>query len=367
MLLVVVVTGFSFGQSSPSGAGKTGDGGSKSLEAAKPAEPAEKALESLIAQALRNNPDILAAEAKLREAEAELRRAKVVLALKIAEQRVAVENQRKIVDAEQEEYQIYDKLLKSGQGSHGDMLRAQQKLLLAKAQLAQAEAALNTTIGALPKGVTVNTGGSAGGPPVGGVPGGGLLGGPTGGISNTLGISGISGVAGNIGGGISGIGGIGGISGIGGGIAGGGIMGFGGGVGGNLGVLGGGFGPSMPPPSMPQPSMADKLRVALDATIKLTPVKDKPLAEVLNSLRTHAKSVPFLVHLGEKAEEPVSLSLEGEVQLGAAFQALEDVVPGLKAYVREYGILVTLDEQQPEAAMPLVEFWRKKAPAEKGK
>ena len=35
--------------------------------------------------------------------------------------------------------------------------------------------------------------------------------------------------------------------------------------------------------------------------------------------------------------------------------------------VREYGILVTLDEQQPEAAMPLVEFWRKKAPAEKGK
>src|SRR5205807_6429888 len=124
-------------------------------------------LESLIAQALRNNPDVLAAEAKVREAEAELRRTKLVLALKLAEQRVAVDNQRRIVEGEQEEYAIYQQLLRTGQGSHTDASRAQQKLLLAKAQLAQAEAALNTTVGLLPKGITVNAGPAGAGYPTG--------------------------------------------------------------------------------------------------------------------------------------------------------------------------------------------------------
>jgi hypothetical protein len=66
-----------------------------------------------------------------------------------------------------------------------------------------------------------------------------------------------------------------------------------------------------------------------------------------------------LLHLGDKAKEPVSLSLEGEVPLGASFQALEDVVPGLKCYVREYGILITEEGASAETdAIALIDFWR---------
>jgi hypothetical protein len=112
--------------------------------------------------------------------------------------------------------------------------------------------------------------------------------------------------------------------------------------------------------------IAEKLRKALDAPVKVSPVKEKPLAEVLAPFRAAAKDVPFLFHLGEKEKEVVSLSLEGEVPLGAAFQALEDVVPGLKCYVREYGIIVTEEGATAIAdGMPLIEFWRSKGTAEK--
>jgi hypothetical protein len=144
--------------------------------------------------------------------------------------------------------------------------------------------------------------------------------------------------------------------------------GISGGIGGftsNPGAIGGNFGPAAPPMRSPVAPMADKLRTALNAVVKVKPVKDVPLADVVNSYRGAAGDVPFLLHLGDKAKEPVSLSLDGEVQLGAVFQAMEDVVPGLKCYVREYGILVTLDEIQPAAGMPLVEFWQKKPATEK--
>ena len=51
--------------------------------------------------------------------------------------------------------------------------------------------------------------------------------------------------------------------------------------------------------------------------------------------------------------------------LGAVFQALEDVVPGLKCFVREYGILITLDDAQPADGMPLIDFWHKTPGADK--
>src|SRR5438093_12866113 len=46
-------------------------------------KPAAGSLEDLIAQALRNNPDIRVAEAKVREAEAELNRTQISVAQKV--------------------------------------------------------------------------------------------------------------------------------------------------------------------------------------------------------------------------------------------------------------------------------------------
>ena len=105
--------------------------------------------------------------------------------------------------------------------------------------------------------------------------------------------------------------------------------------------------------------MAEKIRAVLNKSVKVTPLKQTPLADVVKTYRHAADGLPFLLNLGEKGKEPVTLSLEGEMPLGAVFQALEDVVPDLKCYVREYGILFTLTDTLPDGAMPLNEFWRK--------
>jgi hypothetical protein len=358
LLFLIVVTGWSFGQPPPPAVVKAKETDGKSGEAGKRADVADKSLEALMAQALRNNPDVLAAESKVREAEAELRRTKLVLALKITEQQIAVENQRRIAASWQAEFEMYQNLVKHGAGSESDMRQAEQKMLLAKAQFASAEAALNTTAGILPKGIAALAGGSG---PAGPIPtGDGINGGmhpwPSGGFSGLGGIGGISGITGN-GGSITG-----GITGIGGGITGngGGISGNLGMIGGNPGALGGPVPPDAPPVRVPSAPMADKVRRVLDVTIRVKPVKDKPLADVVKSFVPADGGVSLCVQLGDKEKVPVSLSLEGDVQLGAVFQALEDVVPGLKCYVREYGIMVTTDENPMEGAMPLVDFWQRK-------
>jgi hypothetical protein len=138
----------------------------------------------------------------------------------------------------------------------------------------------------------------------------------------------------------------------------GGALGYGGGYGGMAGVLGGSPAPVDPAAYAPRGPMADKLRVALNAPVRISPVKDKPLVDVLAQFRSAAKGIPLVLHLGDKANEQVSFSLDGEVPLAAAIQALEDVVPALKCYVREYGILVTEEGGPAVDGTPLVEFWR---------
>ncbi len=112
--------------------------------------------------------------------------------------------------------------------------------------------------------------------------------------------------------------------------------------------------------------MADKLRDALDAPVKAT-IKDVPLGDAVKHVLGAGNAVPFILHVGDKSKVAVSLSLQDQVPLGAALQALEDVVPGLKCYVREYGILIALDETAPPDGLPLVDFWHKKAADSRGR
>jgi hypothetical protein len=257
---------------------------------------------------LRNNPDVQAAEAKVREAEAELRRAKVVLALKLSEQRSAVQSQQRLLEAQEEEYQMYLNLFKRGAGSEIDMRRARQALLLAKAQFAQAESALTTLTGAVPGQPAVPGRGAAEPAPAGGGPfGAGMPGLPNAGFGGGMGLGGES------------------------------------------------------PARAPRGPMADTIRKALETTFTLIEFKSVPLGEVVAYFRGAAPGVPFLTNLGEKGMEPVSLTLKANVPLGAGLQALQDVVPGLQCFVREYGILVVVDDNGPHDGMPLIDFWHKKA------
>src|SRR5689334_6033048 len=94
LLSLVLMAGWSFGRGRSSPPGKVEGPSAKGAEQAKPTELGKQTVEQLIAIALRNNPDIQAAESKVREAEAELRRARVIVALNVAAKKAAVDPQR---------------------------------------------------------------------------------------------------------------------------------------------------------------------------------------------------------------------------------------------------------------------------------
>jgi hypothetical protein len=321
VVLVFAVTGWSFAQPGPDKA------------AAEKNEPGKKSLEDLLATALRHSPDVQVAQAKVREAEAELRRTRLTLLQKVIEANSAVEATRVTANHSEAMFRRLQQLSKAGQVPMEELQKAEAQMATAKAELARAEGMLNALTGLLPGGVGALTGREDFVASVGvAAPGVALQPPPVANPNNGFG-GGVPGMLGGMG------------------AAGGGALGF----------AGGGMG-AVEPPRMPRGTTADKLRGALDSPVKIEPVKDKPLAEVLRTFRGPAKGVPFLLHLGEKANEPISLSLEGDVQLGAAFQALEDVVPGLKCYVREYGILITTEDSAVgvQDGVGLVEFWRPK-------
>jgi hypothetical protein len=283
--------------------------------------------------ALRHSPDVHVAEAKLREAEAELRRTRLALLQKVSEVHTTVDANRAAVAQAEAKLARANQLTKAGAMSSEDRHAAEAQLAAAKAMLAQSEATINALTGALP------------GPMAGLVraPGDGGLGG------------GMPGPAGMPMGGVGMIGGFGGMIGF---PVGGGALGLGGGMGGFAAadeVQG----------RMPRGKLARTVRAALDAPIQIKEVNNAPLGEVIKSFQS--PGVPFLVHLGPKKDEPVNLSLKGEIALGAAFQALQDVVPGLQCYVREYGILVTLDEAAPADGIALIDFWQNQPEADKTK
>jgi hypothetical protein len=110
-----------------------------------------------------------------------------------------------------------------------------------------------------------------------------------------------------------------------------------------------------------QAPMAERIRAALDKTVKLEePRAEQPLKEALESFRQKAGiDVPFRYLLGNKAAEPVLL-LKGELPVGAWLQVFEDSAPEVRFVVREYGILVTTRDRVPEGAVRVHDFWRQK-------
>jgi hypothetical protein len=109
--------------------------------------------------------------------------------------------------------------------------------------------------------------------------------------------------------------------------------------------------------------MADKVRKALDAPVKVQ-FQEHTLEDILEYLQRVAE-VPFLDHTpAELRKQPQTLRLSQPVPLGAALQALEDHF-GVRFAVREYGILVA--DKLPPDMVPLHTFWKGPREAEKAK
>ena len=234
---------------------------------------------------------------------------------KVIEQQSAVETQKSKASLVEANFQRLTKLFEKGMVSSEELAKVKADVEAVKAAMKQAELTLNGLTGKLNVGAM-----GAVGMPGAGMPGMIAIPGP-------------------------------------------GLGAFGGG-GGALGFAGGGGGASpfgeQPQPRAPHGPMAEKIGKTLDKPIKLDkPIDKMPLKDVIGLLRAKAGDVPFLPQLQGKDDQPVTLSLTGEILLGAAFQALQDVVPGLQCFVREYGILILVDGATPDQdGMSLLDFWR---------
>jgi hypothetical protein len=104
---------------------------------------------------------------------------------------------------------------------------------------------------------------------------------------------------------------------------------------------------------LPQGTVAEKLRKALDAPLNLK-VEEAPVGDVLDYIQQRA-GVPIVDTLPRNhKEKKLTLRLDN-ITLGAAFQLLGDVA-GVQFAVRDYGILVT--DKLPSGVMPLHDFWK---------
>jgi hypothetical protein len=114
---------------------------------------------------------------------------------------------------------------------------------------------------------------------------------------------------------------------------------------------------------------AEKLRKALDAPVAVKAERGMPLGEVLDFLEDRVPGLSFRVVSGKRGEirnEPIDLNLK-DVSVGAALQAIQDTIPRLRFAVREYGLLVTWEDQLPPRAVLVSDFWKGGADKEKPK
>jgi len=119
-----------------------------------PAKKAEKAaapsLDDLIAQALRSNPDIRVAEAKVREAEAELERTRLVTARKVAELHHSIDTARKTRDEAKQRLQEVARMGNRGVITAEEVRAAQLTWERFVSEVAKLEAEMQALLGKLP-------------------------------------------------------------------------------------------------------------------------------------------------------------------------------------------------------------------------
>jgi hypothetical protein len=104
------------------------------------------------------------------------------------------------------------------------------------------------------------------------------------------------------------------------------------------------------------PAMADKIRKALDTPVKVDFNQTTP-KDILDFLQDHTKGFNLVdqVHIDKAA--PVTLRLSEPVPVGAVFQFLEDQY-AWRFVIREYGIVVAQAGRVPPGAVNLQTFWK---------
>jgi hypothetical protein len=302
-----------------------GQQGSDAKDARKPAEEKKPSqLEELIAQALRDNPDLRVADAKLREADAELNRVRLQVIQKVVAHQHTIETLDSAVKTAEASYRMAEAKLKQADADYKRLMSidagiAQADLDAGRANLETAKANLDTAKAALQAAKADLAKAQAELPYLLGKSAkGGKL------SSTEIGLQSLAQqqvivqeldtlvlreAA--------------------------------------LNALG-------TASAKPQGSVADRLRKALDTPTTLRAAAGMPLDEVLDVLQK-AADVPIVNTL---RQNQVTLQTDFDLQkvpLGAAFQCVEDVA-GVQFGVRDYGIVVS--RTLPSGVTRLHDFWK---------
>jgi hypothetical protein len=120
------------------------------LVPAKPATPDKMSLEELLAAALKDHPDLRVAEAKIREAEAELSRARILVAQKVITLHGSVTSARLAVEEATRRMEQMRKLAPNKLISVEELMLAETAVLQKRADLARLEAELPLLLGQAP-------------------------------------------------------------------------------------------------------------------------------------------------------------------------------------------------------------------------
>jgi hypothetical protein len=262
-------------------------------------------LEELLTQALNNNPDIRVAESKLREAEAELYRARVTVLNRIVRLQQELRIAKAEIDHAAGAYERMIELFKAGTIPEATANQEAGKLQKAKSELARVEAEMDLLVGK-----------------------------PNDKSASWLAIQAFQLAAGadkNVR-----------------------VWDFAGGK---------AVKPDEPeaPPAPVQGTTGERIRKALDTPFKVGAGEQTVTADdVVRLLREFAKGIN-IIHNDRGKNREAKYQFTEPIPLGAFFQWAEDTF-GWRFIIREYGIVVSDRDHVPPGSVPLLEFWRKPPP-----
>ncbi len=277
--------------------------GSSGAQKASPAVSAT--LEEMLAKALKDNPDIRVAEAKVREAEAELNRIRLQVVQKVVTLHHALEAQKSAIEAVAAQLERAAELKARGAAPAAEVARLQSVSISEKAKLAAIEAEVPYLLGRPPSGTTQRALQD-------------YLSGQSDASRQTYSQRLASALE-------------------------------------AYGKL------SAAPVSS---AMSDCIRKALDTPATLS-VQDTPLTTVVRDLFQQAHGIPVVfLQVGDLK---VNLQFKQPMPLGLLVQVLEDSFLGLSFGMRDYGIVVAYGSSLPEGAVRLYQFWKSKLDQDKKK
>ena len=109
------------------------------------------------------------------------------------------------------------------------------------------------------------------------------------------------------------------------------------------------------PPSAVQAPMLDRIKKLLDQEVELA--LNRPVVAALEMVLEAAKSdIPLRVMVPNQPDAPVVM--KGKLTVGAWIEAIEDTDPSVGLYVRDYGLLLTNKDRRPEGVLSVHDLWK---------